>query len=75
MEFLSDQFNAQSGYPVNLVLQSPASLEAGDNAANTSTFDPHPLPFNPDGEFHEYRFDVSILTQALLTIRHCFMFH
>ena len=59
MEFLSEQFNAQSKYPVNLVLQSPASLEAGFNAANTTTFDLHPLPFNPDGEFHEYRFDWS----------------
>lgn len=58
MEFLSREFNSTSN-PVNLVLQSPASAEAGFNAANTSTFAVFPLPFAPDAEFHEYRFDWS----------------
>jgi len=58
MEFLSREFSSSSN-PVNLVLQSPASAEAGFNARNTSTFAVFPLPFTPDGEFHEYRFDWS----------------
>ncbi|MCJ1453885.1 hypothetical protein MMC28_004234 [Mycoblastus sanguinarius] len=58
MEFLSSQFNGSS-HPVNLVLQSPASEEAGFNAANTGTFQVHSLPFNPSAGFHEYRFDWS----------------
>ncbi|MCJ1252184.1 hypothetical protein MMC30_009424 [Trapelia coarctata] len=58
MEFLSQEFNGASN-PVNLVLQSPASAEAGFNAANTSTFAVYPLPFAPEAEFHEYRFDWS----------------
>ncbi len=56
MEFLSSQFNASSS-PVNLVLQSPQSQEAGFNAAGTPTFDLHQLPFRPDTGYHEYRFD------------------
>jgi len=58
MEFLSREFNGTTN-PVNLVLQSPASAEAGFNAANTSTFAVYPLPFAPEAEFHEYRFDWS----------------
>ena len=58
MEFLSTQFNISS-HPVNLVLQSPESDQAGFNAANTSTFQVHPLPFDPSSAFHEYRFDWS----------------
>lgn len=57
-EFLSTQFNASS-WPVNLVLQSPASQKAGYDAAGTPTFDVHHLPFQPDGGYHEYRFDWS----------------
>jgi len=59
MEFLSREFNSSTSGPVNLVLQSPAAAEAGDNAANTPTFVVFPLPFAPDAEFHEYRFDWS----------------
>lgn len=58
MEFLSREFNTTS-HPVNLVLQSPESEEAGFNAANTSTFKLHELPFDPSDAFHEYRFDWS----------------
>ncbi|KAL9583923.1 MAG: hypothetical protein Q9212_002421 [Teloschistes hypoglaucus] len=56
MEFLSQQFNASS-HPVNLVLQSEASIAAGYDAVKTGTFQIHQLPFNPSGGFHEYRFD------------------
>lgn len=58
VEFLSRQLQA-STWPVNLVLQSPASQNAGHDAAHTPTFDLHPLPFHPDGGYHEYRFDWS----------------
>ena len=58
LEFLSQKFNATSN-PVNLVLQSPASKEAGFDAANTGTFKVHELPYDPSGAFHEYRFDWS----------------
>ncbi|KAL8715362.1 MAG: hypothetical protein Q9220_000695 [cf. Caloplaca sp. 1 TL-2023] len=56
MEFLSSQFNATS-HPVNLVLQSEASVAAGFNAHNTDAFQVHQLPFDPSDGFHEYRFD------------------
>ena len=58
MEFLSVEYNATSN-PVNLVLQSAQSEQAGFNAAQTDTFQNHQLPFNPAGAFHEYRFDWS----------------
>ena len=58
MEFLSAEYNATSK-PVNLVLQSAESEQAGFNAANTGTFQPYRLPFDPAGAFHEYRFDWS----------------
>ncbi|KAF2087792.1 glycoside hydrolase family 16 protein [Saccharata proteae CBS 121410] len=56
MEFLSQQLNATSN-PVNLVLQSPMSEDAGFNAAGTPDYDLFPLDFRPDEGFHEYRFD------------------
>ncbi|KAL9595105.1 MAG: hypothetical protein Q9219_006648 [cf. Caloplaca sp. 3 TL-2023] len=56
MEFLSQQFNATS-HPVNLVLQSEASVAAGFNAGDTAAFQVHQLPFDPSDGFHEYRFD------------------
>ena len=56
MEFLSKQYNDTSN-PVNLVLQSPESLRAGFDAANTGSFDTSQLGFAPDEGFHEYRFD------------------
>lgn len=58
MEFLSAQYNSSS-HPVNLVLQSPASVHNGYDAASTGTFDVNQLPFNPSDGFHEYRFDWS----------------
>jgi beta-glucanase (GH16 family) len=58
MEFLSKQFNTSVG-AVNFVLQSPQSVHDGYDAANTSDFKVHSLPFRPDQEFHEYRFDWS----------------
>ena len=58
MEFLSKEFNETSD-PVNLVLQSPDSLRAGFNAADTGSFDIAQLGFKPDEGFHEYRFDWS----------------
>lgn len=58
MEFLSRQFaTANASYPVNLVLQSQASEAAGSDATHTSTFEVVNLPFDPRGDFHEYRFD------------------
>lgn len=56
MEFLSKQFK-ESGGAVNLVLQSPESIAHGYDASNTSAFEVMPLPFRPDDQFHEYRFD------------------
>ncbi|RYP56679.1 hypothetical protein DL771_011713 [Monosporascus sp. 5C6A] len=58
MEFLSAQFNKDNGtFPVNLVLQSPESSEAGSDASNTTDFKTVNLPFDPTADFHEYRFD------------------
>ncbi|KAK7608512.1 hypothetical protein JOL62DRAFT_580852 [Phyllosticta paracitricarpa] len=56
MEFLSKQLNDTSN-PVNLVLQSPQSAQAGYDASHTQTYNVYPLPFRPDDGFHEYRFD------------------
>jgi beta-glucanase (GH16 family) len=56
MEFLSHQFNESQG-AVNLVLQTPESVQHGFDASGTSSFKVQPLPFRPDGMFHEYRFD------------------
>lgn len=58
MEFLSRDFNtANASYPVNLVLQSRASEEAGNDASSTSTYQVVNLPFDPRADFHEYRMD------------------
>lgn len=56
MEFLSHQFNS-SGGAVNLVLQTPQSVNQGYDASGTAGFEVMPLPFRPDDMFHEYRFD------------------
>ncbi|KAL8692234.1 MAG: hypothetical protein Q9224_004002, partial [Gallowayella concinna] len=56
MEFLSSQFNETSN-PVNLVLQSQASVDAGFDAGDTNAFQSHQLPFDPSEAFNEYRFD------------------
>jgi beta-glucanase (GH16 family) len=56
MEFLSRQFNESQG-AVNLVLQSPESMNNGFDASGTAGFQVKQLPFRPDEMFHEYRFD------------------
>jgi beta-glucanase (GH16 family) len=56
MEFLSRQFNSTQG-AVNLVLQSPDSVTHGYDASGTAGFEVQRLPFRPDQQFHEYRFD------------------
>jgi hypothetical protein len=57
MEFLSKQFLQPQSAPVNLVIQSKASEAAGWDASKTPGFEVHTLPFRPDADFHEYRFD------------------
>ncbi|KAL2181267.1 glycoside hydrolase family 16 protein [Thermothelomyces heterothallicus CBS 202.75] len=59
MEFLSKDFNASNGsYPVNLVLQSREAAAAGHDASGTGGhFVRALLPFDPAGDFHEYRID------------------
>ncbi|KZF26522.1 glycoside hydrolase family 16 protein [Xylona heveae TC161] len=56
IEFLSSELNSSSS-PVNLVLQSPESARAGYDASHTTTFRLYELPFRPDEDYHEYRFD------------------
>ena len=58
MEFLSKQFNQSQGI-ANLVLQSPESVRNGFDAAGTHGYKIQHLPFRPDEQFHEYRFDWS----------------
>lgn len=60
MEFLSRQLPVSSSDNtglVNLVIQSKQSEAQGYNAQGTSGFEAHTLPFRPDTDFHEYRFD------------------
>ncbi|KAF7955800.1 hypothetical protein EAE96_004723 [Botrytis aclada] len=58
MEFLSSQFNVENNtFPVNLVLQSVQSVQAGYNAAGTGNYIVANLPFNPTTGYHEYRID------------------
>jgi hypothetical protein len=58
MEFLSREFDAKNKvYPVNLVIQSEASKQAGYDASKTGTYKVVNLTFDPTLEFHEYRFD------------------
>jgi beta-glucanase (GH16 family) len=57
MEFLSKQFNESDGSNINLVIQSPESQAAGFNAMYTPGFALPHLPFRPDKDFHDYRFD------------------
>lgn len=57
MEFLTKDFNkSNNSYPVNLVLQSRASLATHD-AALTGNFITAYLPFDPTDNYHEYRID------------------
>ncbi|KAK7418873.1 hypothetical protein QQZ08_011082 [Neonectria magnoliae] len=58
VEFLSREFEPGKGiYPVNLVIQSMQSREAGYDASKTGTFKRVNLDFDPTDAFHEYRFD------------------
>ncbi|KAI3547183.1 hypothetical protein CABS01_00182 [Colletotrichum abscissum] len=58
MEFLTREFNSSNNtYPVNIVLQSRASLEKGYNAVDTGNFFKVNLGFDPTAAFHEYRID------------------
>ncbi|XEV05592.1 hypothetical protein FSHL1_010879 [Fusarium sambucinum] len=58
IEFLSREFDYDRGiYPVNLVVQSKASMEAGYDASKTGNFKRVNLDFDPTESFHEYRFD------------------
>ncbi|KAH7475854.1 hypothetical protein FOMA001_g11060 [Fusarium oxysporum f. sp. matthiolae] len=58
IEFLSQEFDHDNGiYPINLVVQSKKSLEAGYDASKTGSFKRVRLDFDPTDAFHEYRFD------------------
>ncbi|KAH8169612.1 glycosyl hydrolases family 16 domain-containing protein [Sarocladium implicatum] len=58
MEFLSREFDRENGtFPVNLVVQTELSKEAGFDASRTGLFKRVALSFDPTAEFHEYRFD------------------
>ncbi|EXA39043.1 hypothetical protein FOQG_03626 [Fusarium oxysporum f. sp. raphani 54005] len=58
IEFLSQEFDHDNGiYPINLVVQSKKSLEAGYDASRTGSFKRVRLDFDPTDAFHEYRFD------------------
>ncbi|KAF1345913.1 concanavalin A-like lectin/glucanase domain-containing protein, partial [Delphinella strobiligena] len=58
MEYLSRQaYASNSSGKLNLVIQSPLSAALGYNAAPTQTYTLHDLPFLPDEDYHEYRFD------------------
>jgi len=56
MEFLSSNITNTS-QPVFLVMQTPESVAAGDNAAGTDTYRTVDLGFQPSNGLHEYRFD------------------
>lgn len=58
MEFLSHEFDPVEGrFPLNLVVQSRESGQAGFDAHSTNTFETINLGFDPTADFHEYRFD------------------
>ncbi|KAK1962919.1 concanavalin A-like lectin/glucanase [Colletotrichum sublineola] len=58
MEFLTREFNpSNNSFPINIVLQSRASLEKGYDASRTGNFLKVNLSFNPTTDFHEYRID------------------
>ncbi|KAF7543686.1 hypothetical protein G7046_g9947 [Stylonectria norvegica] len=58
IEFLSREFDRDRDvYPINLVVQSKQSMEAGYDASATGTFSRVNLTFDPAAAFHEYRFD------------------
>lgn len=58
MEFLSREFDREKEiFPVNLVVQSEVSAQAGYDASHTGTYKTVNLGFDPTQAFHEYRFD------------------
>lgn len=58
VEILSkDQLEPNASHPVNLILQSPAAVRAGNDAANTSTFYLYGMLPAPDQMYIEYRWD------------------
>ncbi|KAI2639635.1 glycoside hydrolase family 16 protein [Hypomontagnella submonticulosa] len=58
IEFLSSEFDRSNNtFPVNLVLQSQESKDAGFDASKTGDFKKINLPFDPTTAFHEYRID------------------
>ncbi|KAI0881921.1 glycoside hydrolase family 16 protein [Annulohypoxylon maeteangense] len=58
IEFLSSEFNRNNNtFPVNLVLQSQESKDAGFDASKTGDFKKINLSFDPTAAFHEYRID------------------
>lgn len=58
MEFLSRQaYTDNSSSRINIVVQSPLSAAQNYDAASTTTFTLHSLPFLPGLDYHEYRFD------------------
>lgn len=68
VELLSRQYTnntltnpvSEATSPLNLVLHSIASLEAGYQTPNTSTYGRPVLPVDVTNSFHEYRFDWTI---------------
>lgn len=58
VEFLSREFDrVNKVFPVNLVIQSRRSVDAGYDASKTNTYTRGNLTFDPTAGFHEYRFD------------------
>lgn len=58
IEFLTREFNRSEGaFPVNLVVHTQDSTEPGYNAMDAGTHLRVDLPFDPSGDFHEYRID------------------
>ncbi|KAL2202098.1 concanavalin A-like lectin/glucanase [Sarocladium strictum] len=58
MEFLSREFNRDKDYyPINLVVQTEQSKQAGYDASKTGHFKRVNLGFDPAEDYHEYRFD------------------
>ena len=58
IEFLSRESDSENDiYPLNLVLQTLESKQAGYDAIGTGSYRRVNLTFDPSAAFHEYRFD------------------